>query len=226
MSERRKPSDRGVIGKTAVWFDQAITQSGNGDILWIRELISLVEFLDELQAKHPNITLSIWARDCIWIHVDGIKWIGLRPNSSKLRILTGDFSSGRDDVFMQISKQKSLFQLDTQNGYRQWFVEAEGIQAFKGLLSDLSIMTTAGVAIDDHPRYFPGSVREAAYQQFEFGGRWCPGVDGKVSRHKVKKGERIEYDHILPFSRGGTSTAANLQILCRSCNSTKRATAL
>lgn len=34
----------------------------------------------------------------------------------------------------------------------------------------------------------------------------------------------IQYDHIIPWSRGGASTAANLQILCGSCNRKKGAT--
>lgn len=31
-------------------------------------------------------------------------------------------------------------------------------------------------------------------------------------------GEYIEYDHILPRSKGGANTVDNLQLLCRGCN--------
>lgn len=33
---------------------------------------------------------------------------------------------------------------------------------------------------------------------------------------------KLEIDHIIPVSRGGTSTAENIQPLCRSCNASKR----
>ncbi len=35
--------------------------------------------------------------------------------------------------------------------------------------------------------------------------------------------EKIEYDHVTPVSKGGTSEEENLQLLCRHCNRAKRA---
>jgi len=34
--------------------------------------------------------------------------------------------------------------------------------------------------------------------------------------------ENLEYDHIIPFSRGGSNTARNIQIMCEKCNREKR----
>ena len=31
----------------------------------------------------------------------------------------------------------------------------------------------------------------------------------------------LEYDHLIPFSRGGSNTARNLRLLCEACNRTK-----
>lgn len=33
--------------------------------------------------------------------------------------------------------------------------------------------------------------------------------------------EFLEYDHIVPFSRGGANTARNIQMLCQPCNRSK-----
>ncbi|RRQ45074.1 HNH endonuclease [Chryseobacterium sp. SC28] len=33
--------------------------------------------------------------------------------------------------------------------------------------------------------------------------------------------ENLEYDHITPYSCGGTSTVSNIQLLCRKCNRSK-----
>lgn len=34
--------------------------------------------------------------------------------------------------------------------------------------------------------------------------------------------ENLEYDHIIPVSKGGSSTKRNVQLLCEKCNRTKR----
>ena len=33
--------------------------------------------------------------------------------------------------------------------------------------------------------------------------------------------EKLEYDHIIPHSRGGSNTARNIQLLCENCNRSK-----
>lgn len=38
---------------------------------------------------------------------------------------------------------------------------------------------------------------------------------------KCESNERLEFDHIIPFSKGGTNTYRNVQILCEKCNRSK-----
>jgi hypothetical protein len=42
---------------------------------------------------------------------------------------------------------------------------------------------------------------------------------GKCSKCGVR--ENLEFDHIIPFSRGGSSTVRNLELLCENCNRKK-----
>ncbi len=76
-----------------------------------------------------------------------------------------------------------------------------------------------------HPRYFPGVVRQEALQQFVRAGRRCAGANGRKP-HRLAAQDRIEFDHILPYARGGASTGGNIQILCSGCNKLKRDSAL
>jgi hypothetical protein len=75
------------------------------------------------------------------------------------------------------------------------------------------IELTHEAAVEEEPwpsRYIPKLVREAVWAR---GGGKCAACPST---------ENIEFDHVIPVSQGGTSTADNLQLLCRPCNRKKR----
>jgi 5-methylcytosine-specific restriction endonuclease McrA len=63
-----------------------------------------------------------------------------------------------------------------------------------------------------HSRTIP---REVMLQVVRRDGQICQKCFQPVRDNKV------EFDHIIPFSRGGTSTAGNLRLVCFDCNRSK-----
>jgi 5-methylcytosine-specific restriction endonuclease McrA len=73
-------------------------------------------------------------------------------------------------------------------------------------------------------RAFPASWRDAAIRASydrDLKGVRCP-VCADVFRRPAEL-RRLHGDHIVPYSRGGRTTWANLQLLCARCNLRKHA---
>jgi len=87
-----------------------------------------------------------------------------------------------------------------------WQEESEGRKVFKFKLelTDAETISTRPIKPDlDHNRMIPSSVKLEVWQR----------DNGRCT--KCGSTDNLHFDHILPFSRGGTSlTAANIQILC------------
>jgi HNH endonuclease len=63
----------------------------------------------------------------------------------------------------------------------------------------------------DVDRYIPSNVKLAVWRRDQ----------GKCA--KCGSQDRLEYDHIIPVSKGGSSTERNIQLLCERCNREKAA---
>jgi hypothetical protein len=63
----------------------------------------------------------------------------------------------------------------------------------------------------DESRYIPSKVKVAVWRRDQ----------GKCVDCGSK--EKLEYDHILPYSKGGSNTERNIQLMCEKCNRQKGA---
>jgi len=59
-------------------------------------------------------------------------------------------------------------------------------------------------------RYIPGKVKEKVWSKY----------DGKCVYCGSRKD--LEFDHIIPYSKGGSNSEKNIQLVCQRCNLIKR----
>jgi hypothetical protein len=88
-------------------------------------------------------------------------------------------------------------------------VEAEQIEALPTISADPHSANTASKSEHVRREAIPRAVQREIWRRDE--GR-CVECSSK---------ERLCFDHIIPFSRGGSNTIRNLQLLCERCNLSK-----
>lgn len=224
---------RGATYRVADFIHTAIPKRGSGQhaALFAHTVIEFLKALDNLQEANAHLTFTIHAGDALHLHYKGAPLFWILSGQRHMRI-------GLNIKWKQ-ADQKRLFSLVNRNpdglfkdkmdwsgDWRQWRLGADELTTLisfvKGLPAD---NPSARISDPSHPRNFPSEVRQLAYANFERGGSYCPGVpELQRKRHKVNFAvERIEYDHIIPYSKGGASSEVNLQVLCSKCNNAKRA---
>jgi HNH endonuclease len=192
-----------------------------------------MKVLDEVQAKNPLVTLAAHTGDAIWLSYKGRRVFACLPRLNHISILIlkkGPPESKKLLATIKVAhRRQALFKNRSTPGYvyALWHAEAHTFPVLEKFVKRLPMLTMQGLASGrPHPRFFPGEVRQAAYEAFQRGGSVCPGF-GARGRHKVKLDkERIEFDHILPHARGGSNSLFNIQVLCQACNRAKQATPL
>lgn len=100
-------------------------------------------------------------------------------------------------------------------------VAATVVALLAGEAAGLAVAATAGlvaVGVERHARRRPDprrrfspAERRHVMDRDGWRCRWCG------------SGVGLEVDHVVPWSRGGRTSVANAQVLCRSCNASKGA---
>jgi hypothetical protein len=204
--------------------------SGAFSDLFVHDVIKFVKELSLIQDQNGWITLDVYAGDGIWVLFKGKKMFLILPAKSYLRVIFEESEDTKALVkgLKHAAKTGTAANATRETEYLTWHVRASGFEVITDFLKAVPELTPETSLRDSsHPRYFPGELRQLALQVFERGGRMCPGVDGKAKRHKIDLSkDRVEFDHVFPFSKGGASSSGNIQVLCKACNNLKRATAL
>ena len=84
--------------------------------------------------------------------------------------------------------------------------------ATRGRIPHKPVRTARPDLVREYTRSIPPSWRKEILEKHDYKCAHC-GEDLKITGHHI--------DHKRPFTRGGTSTKENLQLLCPPCNSTK-----
>ena len=136
--------------------------------------------------------------------------------NKKLRFLsvTGGTEIGWNSV-MRVQVQSGGIYLELSRKTGNGFYSASDPLLLEAVIDTIVRMTKrqlVGLNSDNSSRHIPQDVRYTVWQRDQGKCVEC-GVGGP--------GAYLEFDHVIPFSKGGASTVGNVQLLCRRCNLSK-----
>jgi len=117
---------------------------------------------------------------------------------------------------MRVSAQQSGVYLELSRKSGNGFYAVSDPHVTEATLDTLARMAKRQLIApqgDSDSRHIPHEVRMAVWQRDQGKCVQC-GASGP--------GAWLEFDHIIPHSKGGANTVANVQLLCRRCNLAKR----
>jgi hypothetical protein len=215
----------GSIHYCAFFFDRVLSKSARSSSDGVAAFYiasHLLKELDALQEKNPLVTLS-FATDSLRVYFRGQLQFHIQARKCRT-IIWIPYAYSRA-LAKEIQKKPRLF--PDEMATISWVLTERGVDWLLNYLRShwKSSNNDRSPEPTTHSRHIPGDVRQAVLSEFLASGRWCPGVAGMKKRHKISEAMRIEFDHILPHSVGGSNGYWNVQVLCSDCNQLKRATA-
>lgn len=220
----------GTVYGLTDFIDRLIPQRKPANGPFIKEVISGLKRIALIQNQNPWLTISPSVTAGVWLYYQNRKHWLLNPAQDFIRLETAYGQSAvHPDIAIALEPGlQSGHIVDTGKAeFKRWRVSLEALPFVWAFIEGLDSPEDTGSAVEEgsHPRYFPAEARVMALQMFEQEGRKCPGVRNRSQPHAVDNDARIEFDHILPHSKGGSSNYRNIQVLCAECNRLKGATA-
>jgi HNH endonuclease len=197
------------------------------NLAYIHAAFEFIKSLAQTAHDSKDLTLLFSANDGLRVYLGGSMQAFIKPTQKYLLFHFFDDTLALPSRIMADPNLSANLRKSPNGDYTMLEASADKLIALSNLITELAPDKTIDFETDSltHPRYFPGDVREEALRAFESADRLCGGVNGKTKPHRLKLKEPIEFDHILPHSRGGASSLGNLQILCVACNRTKSGSA-
>ena len=224
----------GQVHRIVDFVARTIPKRGHGrfDDLFAHQIIEFLKELDATQEANQWLTFNFQTGDGIWTFYKGQLAFLFLPAQKHVRLTAGrDWPSPARTLLTSFIRSAGTRhfsgELHTPTHW-QWRLDSDELLLIIDFLRQLDKGSIkSALAAKDHPRMFSGEVRQAALDLFIRGGSWCPGIIGrKKHRLNLSAGDRVEFDHILPHAKGGTSGEMNIQVLCSECNNAKRARAI
>ncbi|MFX1399465.1 MAG: HNH endonuclease [Promethearchaeota archaeon] len=117
----------------------------------------------------------------------------------------------RKKIEQKVMLEKELFDAEYQKAIQKEVAFEERIcpNCKKRVNEEAVYCEYCGVSIEKRSRYIPPHVKKKVWKR------------DRGQCVKCGKKENLEFDHIIPFSKGGSNTVNNIQLLCENCNRMK-----